>query len=58
MVDEIYDRAYQDGRAELHAGMDRLIRKAVRRTATAFEALNRIEWAAPWDRKRDRTGVA
>jgi hypothetical protein len=58
MRDEIFDRDYQNGRAELHAGIDRLVRKAARGALATFDALHRIEWAAPWDQKRDRTGVA
>ena len=54
MRDELFDRDYQIGRADLHRGIDGLVRKA----ASAFEALHRIEWSAPWDQKRDRTGVA
>ena len=49
MIDEIYDRAYQNGREELHAGIRQVIRRAVRGTAVAFTVLNRIEWSAPWD---------
>jgi hypothetical protein len=58
MIDEAYDRAYQAGREELHAGVDKLVRKTLRCAVVAFKVLHRIEWAAPWHPKRDRTGVA
>jgi hypothetical protein len=54
MRDELFDRDYQNGRADLHKGVDELVRLA----AGAFQLLHRIEWSAPWDPKRDRTGVA
>ena len=54
MVDEIYDRGYQAGRAEMHAGIDRLIARVRNAFVTAgrgFAALNRLEWDAPWNAK-------
>jgi hypothetical protein len=52
MVDQIYDRQYQAGRAELHAGIDRLGRKIIE----GFRTLNRIQFEAPWKRsQRTRT---
>ena len=51
MVDEIYDRGYQVGRAELHAGIDRLIRRLADSWSVTFDALHRIEWDAAWDAK-------
>ena len=49
MIDENYDRGYQAGRAELHAGIDRLIAKVRNAIAPAFIALHHIEWDAPWN---------
>ena len=49
MVDEIHDRGYQAGRAELHDGIDALFRKLRDALAPAFTALHHIEWDAPWD---------
>jgi hypothetical protein len=52
MVDEIFDRGYQSGRAELHAGIDRLIARigsAFKAIGPGLTALNRLEWTAPWD---------
>ncbi len=48
MIDEMFDRAYQDGRRELNAGLDRLFRRIGKATGNAFVVLNRIEFDAPW----------
>jgi hypothetical protein len=61
MIDEIYDRQYQAGRADLHAGIDRAVATIGRELSKSFEVLHRIEWSAPWARpasKKDRAGVA
>ena len=61
MRDEIYDREYQAGRAELHAGIDRAILRLGRAIAATFDAIHAVHFAAPWQqprRKRGRTGVA
>lgn len=44
MVDEIYDRAYQAGREDLHAGFDRAIAAVIQ----ALGALHRVQWSSPW----------
>ncbi len=57
MVDEIYDRAYREGRAELNAA---LIGSAVtlgRLIGDSFKVLHRIEWSAPWEQKAKRVRV-
>jgi len=58
MVDEIYDRQYQAGRAELNAGLGRGFAAIGR----GLEALHRFEWSAPWKPARtardDRAGLA
>ena len=51
MVDEIYDRGYQAGRAELHDGIDALARKLRNVLAPALLALHHFEWDAPWAAK-------
>lgn len=51
MIDEIFDRSYQAGRAELNASLLSGLRNVGRSVADAFEVLNRIEYSAPW---RDR----
>lgn len=52
MVDEIYDRTYQAGRADLHAGIDRAVHRigaAVGSTiGKSLAVLHRFEWSAPW----------
>ena len=52
MTDEIFDRAYQNGRADLNAGLDRLLRRIGRTTSNAFDVLSRIEFDAPWRESR------
>lgn len=51
MRDELYDRDYQAGRAELHAGIDRLLHRIRDGIAITFDAIHRIEWDAPWTDK-------
>ncbi len=52
MQDEIFDRTYQSGRAELNAGIDRGFRRigeAISGTVgKSLEVLHRFEWSAPW----------
>ena len=48
MIDEIFDRGYQAGRAELHDGIDRLIGKIAAALTPALTALHHVEWDAPW----------
>lgn len=48
MVDEIFDRTYRSGRADLHGGIDRAVTTSLRNFATGFSKLNRIAWKAPW----------
>jgi hypothetical protein len=48
MMDQIFDRTYQSGRAELNSGLDRLFRRAGAAGREAFQVLNRIEFSAPW----------
>jgi hypothetical protein len=50
MVDEIFDRTYQSGRAELHAGLDRGFGRIGSTLSKSLKALHRIEWNAPWAR--------
>ena len=48
MVDENFDRLYREGRGELNAGIDLALRRIARSASAGFEALNRIQWSAPW----------
>jgi hypothetical protein len=58
MRDEIYDRYYQAGRAELHAGFDRAVLRAGRAIAATFDAIHAIQFAAPWRDARGKGGRA
>ncbi len=58
MMDEIYDRTYQSGRAELNGGIDHLVDRMSRTVATAFRVLNRIEFDAPWSKRGRGPGCA
>ena len=48
MIDEIFDRQYQVGRAELNAAMLNGLVRLGRAVGGAFAVLNRIEYSAPW----------
>ena len=48
MVDEIFDRAYQAGRADMNAGIINGIAQLGRAIGNSFKVLNRIEYSAPW----------
>ena len=50
MMDEVFDRTYQAGRAELNAGLDRGFRRIGRTIGKSFEVLHRIQWSEPWAR--------
>ncbi len=58
MVDEIFDRTYQAGRADLNAGIDRAVHRLGEgiggSLAKSLEALHRFEWNAPWAGKSSR----
>jgi len=56
MVDEIFDRQYQAGRAELNAAMLRAIGRVGSAVGNAFGVLNRIEYSAPWKARSGRLG--
>ena len=59
MMDEIFDRNYQAGRADLNAGIDRAVQRigaGIGSTLTkSLEVLHRIEWNAPWAAKSTDT---
>ena len=58
MVDEIYDRIYQQGRAELHDGIGRAFANIGHAIDNAFRVLNRIEYSAPWAPRTNKVGRA
>ena len=49
MVDEIYDRSFQAGRAEFNQGIRALARGIRNAIAPAFSAMHHLEWDAPWN---------
>jgi len=61
MIDEIFDRQYQAGRADLNAGLDRAVAHVGRSILLTFEAIQRVQFAAPWREtrtKKNRVGLA
>ena len=48
MIDQMFDRAYQQGRAELNSTLTAAFRRTGTAIANAFKVLNRIEYDAPW----------
>ena len=52
MVDEIFDRAYRESRAELNAALANSIASIGRLIGDSFKVLHRIEWSAPWEQKK------
>ena len=50
MVDEIFDRNYQAGRAALNDGLDRLFGSIGSELGKSLKAVHRFEWSAPWAR--------
>ena len=48
MVDEIYDRHYQEGRAQLNDAIGGVVARLGKAVGNAFNVLNRIEYNAPW----------
>ena len=54
MVDELFDRGYQAGRADLNAAIMLLARGVGAAFANSFRVLNRIEYSAPWTARTKR----
>ena len=48
MIDEIFDRAYRDNRAQMNAGIANAFNGVIRALGESFKVLHRIEWNAPW----------
>jgi hypothetical protein len=57
MVDEIFDRAYRDSRAQLNASLASGVARLFRSLGNSFNVLLRIEWSAPWERKSKRAKI-
>ena len=58
MVDEIFDRHYREGRAELNASIEQALSRLGRSVSNAFNVLNRIEYNAPWAPRKKTVGRA
>jgi hypothetical protein len=52
VVDEMFDRAYSEARAELNAGIQRALAQLARTVGDGLQALHRFEWSAPWSPTR------
>ena len=59
MVDEIFDRTYQSGRADLNSGIDRIVHRMGKAIGDSIgislKVLHRVEWNAPWNAKAKNT---
>ncbi|HET8534199.1 MAG TPA: hypothetical protein VFL74_01485 [Sphingomicrobium sp.] len=58
MIDQIFDRDYQAGRADLNAGIGLIFRAAGKAVGNAFKVLNQIEYEAPWLARRPKRRMA
>jgi hypothetical protein len=54
MLDEIFDRHYQDGRDALHSTLAVAFQRLGHAVGNAFQVLNRIEYQSPWAAKAKR----
>ena len=54
MIDEIFQRDYQAGRAALNATIAGPFARFSNAFVNAFEVLNKIEYDAPWTRTTKR----
>jgi hypothetical protein len=48
MIDQIFDRNYQAARADMNREIAKGLRDLGKDALRAFEALQRIQFAAPW----------
>ncbi|MBV9529318.1 hypothetical protein [Sphingomonas sp.] len=55
MIDEIFDRTYQAGRAHLNEALALGMRRFAHEIRNAFIVLNRIEYDAPWSQAARRS---
>ena len=58
MIDEIWDRQYQAGRHEFHAGVERLVERLRCSVGTTFRLIHAIQFDAPWARRSKDVGCA
>ena len=52
MIDQMFDRHYQSGRADLNSALDLMFKRIGNAANNAFRVLNRIEYSAPWLERR------
>ena len=57
MMDELFDRDYQAGRASLNDGLNRALGRLGHAIDNAFKVLERIEYNSPWTQKSPRRRV-
>jgi hypothetical protein len=50
MFDEIFDRNYQQSRAEMNRRLDHVVARLSRTIMNAFGALQKIQYSSPWVR--------
>ena len=55
MMDEIFDRNYQSGRAALNDGLERGLRAFGTEIRKSLTAIHTIQWSAPWTGKPVRS---
>lgn len=54
MIDEIFDRSYQQSRSSMNAGMALGLAHLGRSAMDAFRALDAIQFEAPWSVRQPR----
>ena len=58
MIDELYDRAYRDSRADVNASLAGIFSGVGKAIDDSFQVLHRIEWSAPWEPKKTKRARA
>ena len=48
MMDEIFDRNYQSGRADLNDSLERALRAFGTEIRKSLRAIHAVQWSAPW----------
>ena len=51
MIDEIFDRTYQEGREDLHRGLEQLFGSIAREAGKSLKVFHDLQWSAPWAAK-------
>ena len=54
MIDEIFDRTYQQSRAAVNDGIAQSLAELGRSAMQAFRTLDAIQFAAPWSEPKRR----